>query len=139
MKLCKKPGSEKPVSNLDVKRGDELVCEILDDAEMRLEEKYFELATHINLQTEQIGLQVHFIGCLERQIADQEKMMQKKNKDYSDGKEKVWNKINQWSDWTSKEKEDKDKLWNKISILEEAVKKAEKQNTDNVKATKQMI
>ena len=37
MKLRKKPGSEKPVSNLDVKREDELVCEILDDTKMRLE------------------------------------------------------------------------------------------------------
>ena len=87
--------------------------------EMRFDENVMELATHINLQTEQIGIQANFIECLERQIADQEQMMQKKNKDYSEA-------IAQWRGWKSKEKEDKDKLWNKIGLLEEAVENAQK-------------
>ena len=61
MKLHKKPISKKPVINLGVKRDDALMCKILDEAELMWSEQISQLATHIDLQTEQMEIQVNFI------------------------------------------------------------------------------
>ena len=50
----------------------------MEEADRRLADNIFELATHIDLQTEQIGHQGNFIGFLESQIVDNHTMMKEK-------------------------------------------------------------
>ena len=109
-----------------------MVSEILEEADRRLAEKVFELATQIDLQTQQIGHQGNFIGFLESQIVDYHKMMKEKNKDHSEA-------IRQWRDCLSKVTGEKDKLWNKIGLLQESLEDVEKQNKDNMSVMKQKI
>ena len=44
--------------------------QLLEEAEKRFEERVFELATQMDLQTSQIGHQSYFIGILERKMGD---------------------------------------------------------------------
>ena len=111
----------------------------MEEADRRLDEQVFELATQINLQTQQIQFQGTFIGCLENQIVDYHKMMKEKNKDHSEALDKQGNLIYQWRDWSSKQTGEKEKLWNKIGLLEEALEEAKKQNKDNMSVMRQMI
>ena len=103
-----------------------MVSENLEEADRRLSETVFELATQIDLQTEQIGIQGNFIGFLESQIGDDNQMIK-------DRSQVMMEERSQWRDWSSKQTEEKEKLWNKIGLLEEALEEAEKQNKDNMR------
>ena len=109
-----------------------MVSEISEEADRKLTEKVFELATHIDLQTQQIGHQGNFIGLLESQVLDYHKMMKEKKKDHSEA-------MRQWRDWSSKQTKEKEKLWNKINKLGEALEEAETQNKDNMSMMRQKI
>ena len=130
LKLSKKPGSGEAASsngrNLDVRREDQLVSEILEEADRRLAEQVFELATQIDLQTQQIWIQADFISLLESRICDYHKMMMEKG-------QIVDSHTCKWSEWSSKQTEEKQKVWHKIGLLEEALEEAKNQNKDNMR------